>query len=241
MLGSLRRGRGRGAGGVAAPEPRRHQRRREPRRLADHGGGARLPRHAAGAQVAARGAARHARARSDRHQRRDPARARRCSPTRSAWRCWSCSRRSTPAERLAFVLHDMFAVPSRRSRPIVGRSPTAARQLASRARRRVQRRGRTPEPDSPAQRAVVDAFLAASRGGDFDALVAGARSRRRVARRSAAPSPAGASREIARRRERRQAGPVLPPDRRRAIAWSVTRSSTAAPASSTISVGSPTL
>jgi RNA polymerase sigma-70 factor (ECF subfamily) len=78
----------------------------------------------------------------------------------------------TPPERLAFVLHDMFAVPFDEIAPIVGRSPAAARQLASRARRRV--RGAAPEPDvDPArQREVVDAFLAAARGGDFDALVA---------------------------------------------------------------------
>jgi RNA polymerase sigma-70 factor (ECF subfamily) len=77
-----------------------------------------------------------------------------------------------PAERLAFVLHDMFAVPFDEIAPIVGRSPTAARQLASRARRRV--RGATPAPDADLarQREVVDAFLAAARGGDFDALVA---------------------------------------------------------------------
>jgi RNA polymerase sigma factor (sigma-70 family) len=78
----------------------------------------------------------------------------------------------TPAERLAFVLHDMFAVPFDEIAPIVGRSPAAARQLASRARRRV--RGATPEPDVDLarQRQVVDAFLAAARGGDFEALVA---------------------------------------------------------------------
>jgi RNA polymerase sigma factor (sigma-70 family) len=78
----------------------------------------------------------------------------------------------TPAERLAFVLHDMFAVPFEEIAPIVGRTPTAARQLASRARRRVQ--GETPTPDAnPAQqRELVAAFLAASRGGDFDALLA---------------------------------------------------------------------
>jgi len=78
----------------------------------------------------------------------------------------------TPAERLAFVLHDMFAVPFDEIAPIVGRSPAAARQLASRARRRVQ--GATPVSDTDPihQRQVVDAFLAASRGGDFDALVA---------------------------------------------------------------------
>jgi RNA polymerase sigma factor (sigma-70 family) len=78
----------------------------------------------------------------------------------------------TPSERLAFVLHDMFAVPFDEIADIVGRSPDAARQLASRARRRVQ--GATPDTDADleGQRAVVDAFLAASRAGDFDALVA---------------------------------------------------------------------
>jgi RNA polymerase sigma factor (sigma-70 family) len=76
-----------------------------------------------------------------------------------------------PAERLAFVLHDMFAVPFDDIAAMVDRSPAAARQLASRARRRIQG---APEPaDDPArQRQVVDAFFAAARGGDFDALVA---------------------------------------------------------------------
>ena len=77
-----------------------------------------------------------------------------------------------PAERLAFVLHDMFAVPFHEIAPIVSRSPTAARQLASRARRRVQGAAPVPDPDLNRQRAVVEAFLAASREGDFDALVA---------------------------------------------------------------------
>jgi len=76
-----------------------------------------------------------------------------------------------PAERLAFVLHDMFDVPFDEIAPIVGRSPAAARQLASRARRRVQA---APQPDSDVvrQREAVDAFLAAARDGDLDALVA---------------------------------------------------------------------
>src|SRR5437899_1656966 len=74
-----------------------------------------------------------------------------------------------PAERLAFVLHDMFAVPFEEIAPIVGRSPAAARQLASRARRRV--RGAQTKPDLARQRAVVDAFLAAARGGDFEGLL----------------------------------------------------------------------
>ncbi len=77
-----------------------------------------------------------------------------------------------PAERLAFVLHDMFAVPFDEIAPIVERSPAAARQLASRARHRVQGAGVARDPDPPRQRAVVGAFLAASRGGDFDALLA---------------------------------------------------------------------
>jgi len=78
----------------------------------------------------------------------------------------------SPAERLAFVLHDMFAVPFDEIAPIVGRTPEAARQLASRARRRVQGAGPVPDADLTRQREVVDAFLAASRGGDFDGLLA---------------------------------------------------------------------
>ena len=77
-----------------------------------------------------------------------------------------------PSERLAFVLHDMFAVPFDEIAPIVGRSPSAARQLASRARRRVQGVAKAPDIDLTCQREVVDAFLAAARGGDFDALLA---------------------------------------------------------------------
>ncbi|GDY29000.1 sigma-70 family RNA polymerase sigma factor [Gandjariella thermophila] len=77
----------------------------------------------------------------------------------------------SPAERLAFVLHDMFALPFDEIAGIVGRSPTAARQLASRARRRV-RAAAVPDPDISRQRGVVDAFLTASRDGDFDALLA---------------------------------------------------------------------
>src|SRR6266571_3125862 len=77
-----------------------------------------------------------------------------------------------PAERLAFVLHDLFAVPFDEIAPIVGRSPTEARQLASRARRRVQGAATVPDVDLTRQREVVDAFLAASRGGNFDALLA---------------------------------------------------------------------
>ena len=76
-----------------------------------------------------------------------------------------------PAERLAFVLHDMFAVPFDEIAPIVDRSPEAARQLASRARRRVQGETAVPDADLETQREVLDAFLAAAREGDFEALV----------------------------------------------------------------------
>jgi RNA polymerase sigma-70 factor (ECF subfamily) len=78
----------------------------------------------------------------------------------------------TPPERLAFVLHDMFAVPFDEIGAIVSRSPTAAKQLASRARRKVQGSDRRSDADPARQRVVVDAFLAASRSGEFDALVA---------------------------------------------------------------------
>jgi RNA polymerase sigma factor (sigma-70 family) len=78
----------------------------------------------------------------------------------------------TPAERLSFVLHDMFAVPYEEIAPMLERSPVAARQLASRARRRVQGRAPVPDPDLGRQREVVDAFFAAAREGDFDGLVA---------------------------------------------------------------------
>jgi RNA polymerase sigma-70 factor, ECF subfamily len=77
-----------------------------------------------------------------------------------------------PAERLAFVLHDMFDVPFDEIAPIVGRSPAAARQLASRARRRVQGRSTVSDADLTRQREIVDAFLAALRGGDFEGLLA---------------------------------------------------------------------
>ena len=79
--------------------------------------------------------------------------------------------RLTPAERLAFVLHDMFAVPFEEIAPIIGRSAEAARQLASRARRRV-RGAAAPDPDLVRQREIVEAFIAALRGGDFEGLLA---------------------------------------------------------------------
>jgi len=78
----------------------------------------------------------------------------------------------TPAERVAFVLHDMFGMPFEDIAPVVGRSEAAARQLASRARRRVQGADATTDSNLERRREIVDAFLAASRGGDFDALLA---------------------------------------------------------------------
>jgi RNA polymerase sigma-70 factor (ECF subfamily) len=77
-----------------------------------------------------------------------------------------------PAERVAFVLHDIFGMPFEEVAPIVERTPDAARQLASRARRRVQARNATPDADVRVQRSVVDAFVAAARDGDFHGLVA---------------------------------------------------------------------
>ena len=77
-----------------------------------------------------------------------------------------------PAERLAFVMHDIFAVPFDEIAPIVDRTPEAARQLASRARRRVRAERTVPDADLETQREVIDAFLAAARDGDFDRLVA---------------------------------------------------------------------
>src|SRR5437588_2727088 len=100
-----------------------------------------------------------------------------------------------PAERVAFVLHDMFAVPFDEIAPIVRRSPAAARQLASRARRRVQGAATVPDTDLTRQRAVVDAFLAAARAGDFDALLA-LLDPDAVLRADGAAVPSGASREV---------------------------------------------
>ncbi|MFI6598090.1 RNA polymerase sigma factor SigJ [Nonomuraea sp. NPDC050536] len=77
-----------------------------------------------------------------------------------------------PAERLAFVLHDMFAVPFEDIAAILGKSAAATRQLASRARRRVQGSGPVADPDANRKREIVSAFVAASQGGDFEALVA---------------------------------------------------------------------
>src|SRR5215217_1259041 len=100
----------------------------------------------------------------------------------------------TPPERLAFVLHDMFAMPFGEIAPIVDRSPEATRQLASRARRRV-RSAPVPDVDLVRQRELVDAFLAAARGADFDALVA-VLDQDVVLRIDRGARPRGASREV---------------------------------------------
>jgi RNA polymerase sigma factor (sigma-70 family) len=101
----------------------------------------------------------------------------------------------SPAERLAFVLHDMFAVPFEEIAPIVGRSPNAAKMLASRARRRVRGATNVPEADLTRQREVDDAFLAAAREGDFGALLV-MLDPDVVLRADRAAVEAGASREI---------------------------------------------
>ena len=101
----------------------------------------------------------------------------------------------TPVERLAFVLHDMFAVPFDEIAPIVGRSPQAARQLASRARRRVRASAPAPDADLTAQREVIDAFIAAARDGDFDGLVA-VLDPDVLLRADRGAVPAGAAREV---------------------------------------------
>ncbi len=101
----------------------------------------------------------------------------------------------SPAERLAFVLHDIFAVPFDEIAPIVDRSPDAARQLASRARRRVRAENAVPDADVDAQREVVEAFLAAAREGDFERLVA-VLDPDVVLRRDFGPLAAPASREV---------------------------------------------
>jgi RNA polymerase sigma factor (sigma-70 family) len=101
----------------------------------------------------------------------------------------------TPAERLAFVLHDMFAVPFDEIGPVVGRSTAAAKMLASRARRRVRGANTVPDADLARQREVVDAFFAAARDGDFDTLVA-LLDPEAVVRADRGAAPAGAPAEV---------------------------------------------
>jgi len=101
----------------------------------------------------------------------------------------------SPAERLAFVLHDIFAMPFEEIAPIVGREVPATRQLASRARRRVRGEAMVKDSDLPASRQVVDAFLAAARGGDFSALLT-VLDPEIVFRIDGATSPKGLPREV---------------------------------------------
>ena len=140
------RGGRRGAGGVDPSQPHRHRERREPRRLADHRHRARVSRHAPVAHVATRGSVRRERARADRGQGVDPEYEAAMADS-VGLAMLVVLETLPPAERLAFVLHDMFAVPFDEIAPIVGRSSTAARQLASRARRRVQGPVAVPEVD----------------------------------------------------------------------------------------------
>jgi hypothetical protein len=155
---------------MAAAEPVGHERSAEPWRLADDGGGARLFGHAAVADVPAR--------------RVDGLAG--CG-ARGAVRCGDESRAEAesvglallvvldtlaPAERLAFVLHDMFSVSFDEIAGIVGRSPEAARQLASRARRRVRGAEMAADADRESHRRIVETFVTALRGGDFNALIA---------------------------------------------------------------------
>ena len=165
------RGRRRGAGGVDPLQPLGHERRREPRRLAHDRRLAGLPKRPPVAPHAI-----------DRSPRRRP---RRHGPGRDELDPESEALLAdsvglallivldslTPTERVAFVLHDMFAVPFEEIAPIVGRNATATRQLASRARRRVQHADADHGPDRLRQSRLVDAFLAAARRGDFSALV----------------------------------------------------------------------
>jgi RNA polymerase sigma-70 factor, ECF subfamily len=101
----------------------------------------------------------------------------------------------SPPERIAFVLHDMFAVPFDEIAAIVDRSPEAARQLASRARRRVQGEKAVPDTNLAAQRKIADAFIAAARGGDFEALLE-ILDADVVLRADLGPMPEGGSREV---------------------------------------------
>ena len=180
-----------------------HLRRREPARLADHGRRAGVPRHAALPRVAARGAARAAV--PEPIVSRDDG----VDPEHEALLADSVGlallvvlETLSPAERLAFVLHDMFAVPFDEIAPMVERSPAAARQLASRARRRVQGAGAgARRRASPASASSSTPSSPPPASGDFDALAGRARPRRRAAgrpRRAAGAARPGSS--AARRR-----------------------------------------
>src|SRR5688500_4276428 len=164
--------------------------------MADDRRRARVAEHAALAPIAARGSPRCAHAGADRRpRRRHRPRARGALADSVGLALLVVLETLSPAERLAFVLHDMFAVPFDKIAPIVDRSPEAARQLASRARRRIQGENTVPDADLDAQRQVVDAFLAASRDGDFEALLE-VLDPDVVLRADLGPLPAGGSREV---------------------------------------------
>ena len=145
------------------------KRRDEPRRLADHGRRADLPRHVAVARVAPRGRARRERARPAGCER---SRARGDARRFGRLALLVVLDTLEPAERLAFVLHDLFGVAFDEIATIVGRSPAAARQLASRARRRVQGSPIAADGALDGQRVVIEQFLAALRAGDVEGLIA---------------------------------------------------------------------
>ena len=149
----------------------RRGRDREPGRLAHHRDLAGVPEHPAGAPGAARGAARPRRPRAGRRPESDPEQEALLADSIGLALLIVLDTLS-PAERVAFVLHDMFALSFDEIAPIVGRNPPAARQLASRARRRVQREDASPEADRLRHAKLVDAFLAAARSGEFDRLLA---------------------------------------------------------------------
>src|SRR5688500_13840838 len=141
--------------------------------MADDRRRARVAEHAALAPIAARGSPRCAHAGADRRpRRRHRPRARGALADSVGLALLVVLETLNPAERLAFVLHDMFGVPFDEIAPIVDRSPEATRQLASRARRRVRAEHTVPDADIKTQREVVEAFLAAAREGDFERLVA---------------------------------------------------------------------
>src|SRR6516164_1435949 len=166
------RGRRRRPGNLAAaqPRPHRHQRGPQPGRLADNAGRARVPGHAARARRAEPLGA-HLPDPVVSHQDGDDPEQQALLAEGVGLALLVVLDTLAPAERLAFVLHDMFAVPFEEIGPIVGRSAAAAKMLASRARRRVHGAA-VPDADLARQREVVEAFFAAAREGDFAALVA---------------------------------------------------------------------
>ena len=174
MLGSAAEADDARPGGLAAGQPGRHRRRREHGRLADHGRSPGVPEHAALAQVAPRGVARRARARPD-HRPRGGARSRAggaCWPIPSGWRCWSCSRRSPRPSGWRSSCTTCSGCRSTRSGGSSIARPTPRASWPAEPAAGCAAARRLPTSTSTRQREVVDAFFAAARNGDFDALVA---------------------------------------------------------------------